>query len=271
MGSKVFFHAEDLLEKIRDRVVVVSDIHLTEVHDSRGQMLSDLINRLDPDQVEYFVLLGDIFDFCFGASTYFKQKFKPIGDELTQLARKGVRVVFLQGNHEFSLDELAWEGVDFVLSRDYQLKLADDLSISFTHGDRLGAPWHYKLYLAITRSYWFRCAGLLCPQSLLDKLCLKISIGSREKSSRSKIPHKTILKNMEQWLSKLGTEHGIVGHFHIPYQANQPKKGKLLGLCSWDQPNALGFDGKNFYRYYFKGLGKPYLLRKVRSASKAGL
>ncbi|MFK7824747.1 MAG: UDP-2,3-diacylglucosamine diphosphatase [Oligoflexales bacterium] len=255
------------MEKIRDSVVVVSDVHLTEVYDSRGQMLLDLIANLDQDKVEYFVLLGDIFDFCFGASRYFKKKFAAFGEALSGLANAGIKVVFLQGNHEFSLDELAWEGVEFVLKRDYQIKLGTGLSLSLTHGDRLGAPWHYKIYLAITRSYWFRCAGLLCPQSLLDKLCLKISIRSRAKSSKSKIPHKKILQNMQRWLAKLETVHGIIGHFHIPYQENHGNKGKILGLCSWDQPNALGFDGQNFKRYYFKGPGCPYLTRKVRAAA----
>ena len=252
------------MEIIQDSVVVVSDIHLAEEGDSRGKMLLDFISRLDTEKVQYFILLGDIFDFCFGASRYFKRKFRRIGNELIRLSHSGVRVIFLQGNHEFSLNELAWDGVEFVLSRDFHVELDSGVRLSFSHGDRLGAPWHYKIYLAITRSFWFRCAGLLVPPSFLDKLCLEISRRSRAKSSGRKIPHKKIIHNMERWLSQLNSDHGVVGHFHIPYQANYSVKGKLLGLCSWDQPNALGFDGRCFSRYYLKGPGQDFIKRKVR-------
>ena len=138
--------------------------------------------------------------------------------------------------------------------------------MSLSHGDRLGAPWHYHIYLAITRSFWFRFAGLMVPQACLDKLCLSISRRSRARSSEVKVPHKKILQNIERWLDLLNTDHGIVGHFHIPYQANHPKKGKMMGLCSWDQPNALGFDGQKFRRYYLKGPGREFIIRLVRPA-----
>lgn len=257
------------MEKLQDSLVIVSDIHLAEESDNRSRLLLDLIKRIDTDQVKYFVLLGDIFDFCFGASRFFKNKFRGIGDALSNLARAGVKVLYLQGNHEFSIQELGWEGVEFVTKKDYILSLNEGTTIGFSHGDRIGSPWHYKIYLAITRSYWFRCAGLLCPQSFLDKLCLAISKRSRLNSSGKKIPHQKILSHMELWLDQINAEHGVVGHFHVPYQSNHPSKGKILGLCSWDQPNVLAFDGQSFCRYYIKDIGKAFIKRQVRPNIKS--
>ena len=46
------------------QILMVTDIHLGKMPDARGQALLRLIDQALKWKIEYFVLGGDIFDFC---------------------------------------------------------------------------------------------------------------------------------------------------------------------------------------------------------------
>ena len=87
------------MQNIKESVIIISDLHIKETDDAKVTLLINLISSLDVSKVEYFILLGDIFDFCFGDSHYFKKKYKRIGQSLSLLAQKNITVLFFQGNH----------------------------------------------------------------------------------------------------------------------------------------------------------------------------
>ncbi len=235
-------------QPITDPLIVVSDIHLLAEGDSRGKILLAALQRIDTSAVRYLVLLGDIFDFCFGASRYFQHKFAQIGKELTRLSLHGVEVIYLQGNHEFALKNLPWPGVQLSAATSHLIRLGDT-RIALTHGDLLGAPWHYRWYRRFSRSFVFKSAGLALPQGFLDRLALSISRKSRKQGMTRKIDHRHIISHMRAWYLQQGCDHGIVGHFHIPYQLHE-SRGELLCLESWDRPNYLAFGEGKFRRVY---------------------
>lgn len=240
-----------MLQTIHHPLVVVSDIHLIDPAADRAQLLQQTIARLVPGKVSYFILLGDIFDFCFGASDYFRQKYALLGESLSRLAQGGTQVIFLQGNHEFALAELKWPGVEFVTCREKIIALENGVRLALTHGDRLGAPWHYHLYVRLTRAWLFKHCAKLLPQAQLDRFSLGLSQRSRAQDPYRKLNHRRILDNIEGWLAQTGCHHGIVGHFHVPYDMQRRHgQGRILCLPSWDQPNFLSFDGEKFHRHY---------------------
>ena len=240
-----------ILERIQDRVVIISDVHIREASDARAQILYSVCERIDVEKVEYFLLLGDIFDFCYGSSSYFKNKFSQLGQVLEHLAEQGVKVIYFQGNHEFSMRDIGWKGVEFIDSKDYSLNLDNDISLLLSHGDSLHAPWHYSFYLFLTRSRLFAFLGLMAPQSLLDKFCLSLSKKSRKMSHKKEFKAQNILDSLSKWFSQNTENHAVVGHFHFPLEHFFSNHRRILCLNSWDKPNALGFDGTNFFRYFF--------------------
>lgn len=230
-------------------IIVVSDIHIKSADDHRAKKLSRFLLDLDLSKLEYLVLLGDIFDFCFGASRYFKEKYMNIGKILEQIAESGVKVIYVQGNHEFSLDKLNWKQVKFVLDKDELITSSCGTKIAISHGDQIYAPWHYKWYLAITRSRLFEMTALLVPAKFLDYLCLRVSDSSRSRNKRPN--HKSIINSINHWLDSTQASHGVVGHFHVPYEvARNRKNGTIYCLDSWDKPNVLGFRNQKFERMY---------------------
>ena len=62
------------MQAIIESVIIVSDLHIKETNDTKATLLIKLIESIDVSKVEYFILLGDIFDFCFGDSRYFQKK-----------------------------------------------------------------------------------------------------------------------------------------------------------------------------------------------------
>lgn len=242
-----------MLSRIHHELLVFSDIHLLSQDDERGKLLLELLSKIDTKQVRYLILLGDIFDFCFGGSQYFKERFASFGKELTRLSKEGVRVFFLEGNHEFLVHLLGWEGVEFVKSKNLKIKIPNGPSFAFTHGDYLEAPWHYRLYSELIRSKLSKILASSVPQNFLNTLALKVSAQSRKKSYSKRIEHKKIIKKISKWLTEQDTDFGIVGHFHIPYNVKVEKKpSQFFGLDSWDKPNCLAYDKGHFYRIYYK-------------------
>jgi UDP-2,3-diacylglucosamine hydrolase len=236
------------LKKISHSLVFVSDVHILEADDDNSQALIKLIGHLDEVSVEYFVLGGDIFDFCFGASKYFKSKFSQLGQALESAHDRGIKIIFMQGNHEFSLDRIGWRGIDFVTGLDREFQLADGTRFAVTHGDRFFVDWSYRFYIAVTRSTIFRLLALLVPQKKLNKFALFCSRTSREKGESRKLVHEHVLTKGSKWLSKTKSQYGLFGHFHFPYQENIGEK-MLLSVKCWHKPNFLAYDAGSFSRY----------------------
>ncbi|MEZ4741529.1 MAG: metallophosphoesterase [Bdellovibrionota bacterium] len=235
------------MKKLTHQLLFVSDIHLYSAEDERGQLLLEIIEMIDPKSVEYFILGGDIFDFCFGASRYFKEKFKKFGNALEKLSTLGTKVIFVQGNHEFSLDGLKWSGIDFVTGQQRCFQLSCGTTFSVTHGDRFLMDWSYRYYIALTRSSIFRGLALLLPQKKLDQFALYCSRISRNRGYSQSLDHKKVLSAAALWLENTGSQFGLFGHFHHPYEESY-EFGSLFSVHSWHQPNLLAFHKGKFSR-----------------------
>ena len=78
------------------------------------------------------MLVGDIFDFCLGSSTYYKKKFANIGIALSDLATRGTKVIFIQGNHEVAIDFLDWKNIEFIVAK---TKIIERISVDTLYED----------------------------------------------------------------------------------------------------------------------------------------
>ena len=249
------------------RLVYISDVHLKEPGDQRALLLLDCLSRLQAQDLEVVVLGGDIFDFCFGASSYFRQKFLPFQQVLEGLVDRGVRVLFLQGNHEFSLQELGWKGVEFVTRHHATITLSCGTTFAVSHGDSFLADWSYRAYLALTRSRPWKWGAKLVPAQALDEFALKCSGVSRDRGEYRDLNFETVVATANAWLDGTDAEHGLFGHFHFPFYCDRKVgTGKLVSVESWQRPNLLLFHEGGFFRAYPQDLAGAYV---VEPASKS--
>ncbi len=245
-------------------LVVASDIHLKHLGDARGRLLLDVLARLG--RVEYLVLNGDIFDFCLGDSSYFQNKFRALGQALSDASRRGVKVLFLEGNHEFHMTAVGWPGVEFVTERDRVVTLSTGENIKISHGDLITDDFWYRAFRGLVKSPVARYGARLVPGSWLDAYSLKHAGFSRAQDKYRKLDHARILASFNRWLADGAYDHGIIGHFHVPYaEKRETHDGLMLSVDSWDQPNLLVYKNTRFERVFLREPRAPFVFDPAES------
>jgi UDP-2,3-diacylglucosamine hydrolase len=80
----------------------IADAHLSERDEGRQALLVDFLER-NRGELTGLVILGDLFEFWFGFPGYVDPAYQPICEALYALSRAGVRLIYLEGNHDFSM------------------------------------------------------------------------------------------------------------------------------------------------------------------------
>ncbi len=223
------------------QLVMVTDVHMGTIDDSRGQLLLNLIESLGQWKLQNFLLCGDIFDFCQGTNPYFQKKFHALGEALKTLASGGTRVIFVEGNHEFDLQGLSWHGIEFLTEIDRVIEFSNGSRLAITHGDQIYNNLRYRKFRAVVKSRLVRwIARWVVPSKLMDWYTSRHSKLSRAADKYRNLDHASLISAMKQWLATKNAEHGVFGHFHVPYfEQRDAGSGFIVSCESWDAPNAL--------------------------------
>jgi UDP-2,3-diacylglucosamine pyrophosphatase LpxH len=249
MSSFATQQAKELLNHAE--LVFVSDVHLHGEGDHRARLLMNLIAACKENGVKKFVLGGDIYEFFWARARYFHKKFHFLHSALLSLSKSGCEVYFVQGNHEYCMEEISIEGVK-ILEADggtLQCKVSGgSMKVGISHGDLLNAPESYLKFKTFLNSKSFKFFFGLIPPVLADNLALFIAKQSRKKDKYRELVHMPILEDAEIRAQREEESVHIFGHFHYPYQAVTKSGCKLLCVSSWDLPNAIVLSKDEFYR-----------------------
>lgn len=132
----------------------IADAHLSgsDSDDVRQQMLVRFLEE-NRDRMACLVILGDLFDFWFGFPGYLDPTYRPLCDMLLSLSRDGVRIIYLEGNHDFSVGEFFTETLQGqVYSGDHVLKL-NGYRVFLSHGDNIDpADLRYRFYRGLLKN-----------------------------------------------------------------------------------------------------------------------
>ncbi|MHB9138292.1 MAG: UDP-2,3-diacylglucosamine diphosphatase, partial [Victivallaceae bacterium] len=120
--------------KTKYRTLFISDVHLGSKV-SRSQNLLEFLKSVD---VEKIVLLGDIIDISAIRRKFFwSPDHNALIRRLFKLVKKGVEVVYIPGNHDKELRDMA--GMDFagikIRKEDIHVT-ADNRRLLLLHGDK---------------------------------------------------------------------------------------------------------------------------------------
>lgn len=252
------------MTSLHAELVLASDLHVREPLDVRARLLLDLIDRID-GRTACFVLNGDVFDFCYGGGRYFRRKYEDIGAALERLAARGTRVVFVEGNHEFHMREAGWRNVEIVVDRDLLVTLPSGVRIKITHGDLLSGDPLYAAFRALVKSRFARACANLIPGAWLDAYAMRHATISRSRDRYRTLDHARVLGHFARWLAEgAPAEHGIIGHYHVPYAEPRAGGGLLLSVESWDRPSILVYREGAFWRANLDAVGAVFELAPTR-------
>ena len=209
------------------RILFVSDTHITHPNDPCYRALLGIL-RGPFEKGDVIVLGGDIFDVFWGLKKSFTDKYHQFFEMTESLVNTGVRLYYIEGNHDLHLREVFSRSPSVTVVTD---KLELDLEgkrFYFAHGDLINVTdYGYRILRFFFRSSTALALSLFLPAELIDFIGTRSSRYSRQKndaqgavppdqqtSTNSQAKLRRIFRSHAEALAKSGFDFILVGHSH---------------------------------------------------------
>jgi UDP-2,3-diacylglucosamine pyrophosphatase LpxH len=238
------------------RSVFVSDIHLGTKFCQSEQFL-DFLKDLECD---YIYLVGDIIDMiCLKRGTYWKQQHNTVLQKLLRKARKGTKIIYIAGNHDYFLKDLKTHKLGNIeIQEECIHETADGRKFVVIHGDEFDG-----ILRQMTWCYWFGSMvyNMLSHMDSIAKFFSRFVNRHSDWSLSNHIKHNvkyiiTYLSNFEHMIvekAKKNNADGIIcGHIHTA--SLKQVEGIIYANCGcWTNPGHCtviveDYDGKIYLR-----------------------
>jgi UDP-2,3-diacylglucosamine hydrolase len=204
----------------------VGDAHFAFGDGERRKHFSNFIHNNKPT-LNTLVIMGDFFDFWFGFRDLspLKREYGDILKLLEQLRSDGVKVICLEGNHEFSLgsymrEELGIEVYDNCAEIDL-----DGKKVYLAHGDRTYPTVSHRILTWLLRNkVTYLLFSLLGPRVVIA-VARWWSSSSRQRNLNESSQVISRLKRFAQRKLSEGFDAVILAHTHFPEAITMGKRG----------------------------------------------
>ena len=199
------------------RTVFISDVHLG-TKGCQAELLLDFIRHIECDTL---YLVGDIVDgWKLRSGWHWPQAHNDVVQKILRMARKGVRVVYVPGNHDDRIRDFI--GVHFggvVVARDAIHETADGRRFLVLHGDEFDGVVQHAKWLAFVGDYAYR--ALIAANTLFNRARRRMGFGYWSLSAFMKTRVKNALQFVENFEAAVadearrrGVDGVICGHIH---------------------------------------------------------
>lgn len=202
----------------RYRTIFISDIHLG----TRGCQAELLLDFIKSVECETLYLVGDIIDGwkMKSGGWYWPQSHNDVVQKILRMARKGVQVIYVPGNHDDRARDFC--GVHFggvVVARDAVHETADGKRYLVMHGDEFDGVVAHAKWLAFLGDYAYR--ALLGANTWWNLVRRRMGFGYWSLSAFVKVKVKNALQFIENFegavageARRRGVDGVICGHIH---------------------------------------------------------
>lgn len=172
------------------KIATISDVHIKSPGDDAEELLVKFLKHTKVETADYVALLGDIFDLMCGPHSIYLEQFKRVFDAIDELQKKGVKIIFIEGNHDVHLKKLfekKWKNNEVLITQD-AVELKDrDFHYYLSHGDDHEVDNQaYQRYKKIIFSAPLRfVANYILPYSILEFIGRRASMKSRKRGSKT--------------------------------------------------------------------------------------
>lgn len=228
----------------------VSDIHLKNINERNSVILLRFLHSLlkDPKATHLF-LLGDIFDLWVGDSDVFQTKFQAIVDALADLKRRGVEVVYFEGNHDVHIQDFWQKRLGIPVYVDHRIFELGPYKVRMEHGDYINPDdLAYMRYLSVIRHPRMAQLAQVVSGHVWNELGQAASKLSRKFSSQRRADAGENLRIMirdyaQSKFKETVFDFIVTGHMHVRDDFEFEAEGKRrvsINLGSWfEGPRAL--------------------------------
>ena len=215
--------------------IFVSDAHLT----GREPREIELFVRFLGSEVErmgHLVILGDLFEFLFGFRSFPAKKafafvkYLPVLERIRELFRRGIRITYFEGNHDFFLSPFFSEqlGMEIEVHPDGCEESLGGKRAYIGHGD-LSNPrqWRYRAFRRILKNRWTYGLIQFVGPEISCRVAQRLSSRSyrRYHAGVNENPPPAFKAFAQRKFSE-GFEVVILGHSHFPEEIVERVNGR---------------------------------------------
>lgn len=225
-------------------IALLGDAHLRE----GDPELVAFIRFLDtlPDEVTTLAILGDLFAVWIGSDDLQQQHHRRVLEALGRLRRRGCRLVYIEGNHDFFLRRLPGGGpFDLLEERSLDLDLAARRT-HLAHGDLVNTgDRRYRAWRRVSKSRMFYGTFGLLPAGARQRIAagLERRLARTNMAFRRGFPYRECETYARERIGA-GIDRIVFGHFHeelqIQYRVGG-REGSVFVLPAWR-------DGRRYLR-----------------------
>ena len=251
MTTAVWGGKEERLGRAEKDWVFVSDAHFTGHEPEETALFLQFLDS-QKEGMGHLVILGDLFEFLFGfqptarsrdrsnAGPFPFPEYLPVFEALERLAHRGVRIAYVEGNHDFSLSSFFqdWFKIEVNVYPDgWEGRLGGKRSF-MAHGDLSNpAQWKYRFYRRVVKNPWtYRLIRFIGP-----RWSRRAASGMNRQSHQ--IYHNREPQGMAEAFRSFahrkfleGFEIVILGHSHFPEKMEEVMEGRrrlYLNVGDW--------------------------------------
>ncbi len=221
--------------------IFIADAHLRRPEDTNYRHLLLFLESL-PATVETLFILGDFFEFWLGAPGITYPQYQPVLERLQRLVRDGVRLVCLEGNHDFHLGPVFTETLRASVYPGPAMVELDGRRLYLCHGDQMNRRDHgYRMLRAIFHSRLTLMLARLVPARV--PLAIADRLGRRSKAAAprrtARWDYDRLIREFAAQRFREGVEVVVTGHFHRPFLDDNGAT-VLLSLGDWISQYSYG-------------------------------
>lgn len=209
----------EIVHRHRDeKILLVSDAHLVPRDTVR---MASFITMLEKETTDCstFYILGDLFEFWYEYRTVAYCDYFPVFFLLHDLVRRGIKVVYLTGNHDFAAGTFFQNHVKISVFHDPITIMIDDLIVLLAHGDLINThDYGYRVLRRLTRMRVIRRLFSLLHPDLGWRLAMRVAGTSRNLHQVKREVREDVYANYLTARRAEGYDVVIHGHFHQAYQ-----------------------------------------------------
>jgi UDP-2,3-diacylglucosamine hydrolase len=196
--------------------IFLSDAHFTgENRDDQDRLIRFL--EMERENLDTLVLLGDLFEFWFGFDGYIYKEYLPILEQLKSLSHGGVRIKYVEGNHDFCVGSFFEEDLEAEVYADEMEETLDGKRVYVAHGDRVNPrDYGYRLFRRAVKNRFSYALIRWGGPRLSMKIARQLSARSRRNNPEQLPGHIPIFRTFAVGKFREGIDIVILGHSHYP-------------------------------------------------------
>lgn len=215
------------------RAIFIADAHLKGLNDPNQKTLCSFLETLK--DIDRLFILGDLFEFWTGYNQILEHHYSPILAQFKRLKTKGIKIIYVEGNHDFSVEPFFKEilgGEVYPDSADINL---DGKRFFLAHGDIVEHSISHKIWRRLLRSPALSMIIKITPPAFVWRVAMKLAKTSRQNYTRG-----VLIDNLQREFAKEKIKDGfdfvILAHSHVPEileETTDDKKGIYANPGDW--------------------------------------